>query len=204
MTFKVNGIDIEVIVTRKKIKNLYIRVKDNKIYVSANTYTSDKYILNLLEKNRRNIEKMIGTIINIEPNTIYYLGESLKYRYNEKIIIDENICCGPSILEINEYLETNSLRIFENRLNRLKNMFSNLPEFKLKVRKMRTRWGVCNKKNMTITLNTELVHKDVTLIDYVIIHELCHFKYMDHSPMFWKEVEKYYPYYKLARKRLKG
>jgi len=56
---------------------------------------------------------------------------------------------------------------------------------------------------MTVTLNSSLIHKDVTLIDYVIIHELCHFKYMDHSSAFWKEVEKYYPYYKLARERLK-
>jgi predicted metal-dependent hydrolase len=74
---------------------------------------------------------------------------------------------------------------------------------KLRIRKMKTRWGVCNKSSMTVTLNTTLIHKDVTLIDYVIIHELCHFKHMDHSPSFWKEVEKYYPYYKLARKRLK-
>ena len=82
-------------------------------------------------------------------------------------------------------------------------MFNDLPDFKLRIRKMKTRWGVCNKSSMSVTLNTELIHKDVTLIDYVIIHELCHFKYMNHSASFWKEVEKYYPYYKLARKRLK-
>ena len=68
---------------------------------------------------------------------------------------------------------------------------------------MKTRWGVCNKSSMTVTLNTTLIHKAVPLIDYVIIQELCHFKHMDHSPSFWKEVEKYYPYYKLARERLK-
>ena len=73
----------------------------------------------------------------------------------------------------------------------------------IKVRSMKTRWGVCNKSSMTVTLNTELIHKDVSLIDYVLVHELCHFKYMDHSSSFWMEVEKYYPYYKLARKRLK-
>ena len=82
-------------------------------------------------------------------------------------------------------------------------LFEDLPKFKLRIRRMKTRWGVCNKSSMTVTLNTELIHKDVTLIDYVIIHELCHFKYMNHSESFWTEVEKYYPYYKLARKRLK-
>ena len=82
------------------------------------------------------------------------------------------------------------------------NMFDDLPKFTLRVRKMKTRWGVCNKSSMTVTLNTELITKDVNLIDYVIVHELCHFKHMDHSPAFWNEVYKYYPYYKQARKEL--
>ena len=53
-----------------------------------------------------------------------------------------------------------------------------------------------------ITLNTELIKKDVHLIDYVIVHELSHFKHMDHSPAFWNEVAQHYPYYKEARKEL--
>ena len=56
---------------------------------------------------------------------------------------------------------------------------------------------------MTITINTELITKDVHLIDYVIIHELSHFKHMNHSKEFWQYVEKVYPYYKKARKELK-
>ena len=45
-----------------KIKNLYVRVKDGTIKVSANTYTSDRYIKDLLERERPNIEKMLETI----------------------------------------------------------------------------------------------------------------------------------------------
>lgn len=81
-------------------------------------------------------------------------------------------------------------------------MFEDLPEFTLRIRKMKTRWGVCNFTKKIITLNSELITKDISLIDYVIIHELCHFKHQNHSPLFWQEVEKYYPYYKKARKML--
>lgn len=204
MKFKVDNQEIDVIINRKKIKNLYIRIKDGKIVVNTNTFTSDKYVEKLLEREKENIKKMFEKIEIKNSNTCFYLGNELTYQYNEKIIIDENICYGPSIDVINEYLEKNCINIFEKRLERLKNMFNKLPNFILKVRKMKTRWGVCNKKNMTITLNTELIHKDVSLIDYVIIHELCHFKYMDHSPKFWDEVAKYYPYYKQARKMLKN
>ena len=72
-------------------------------------------------------------------------------------------------------------------------MFNNLPNFKLKVRNMKTRWGVCNKSSMSITLNTTLIHKDVTLIDYVIIHELCHLVEMNHSKRFWNLVNSFMP-----------
>ena len=68
---------------------------------------------------------------------------------------------------------------------------------------MKTRWGVCNRSNNTITLNSELLKKEITLLDYVIVHEMCHFKHPNHSKDFWNEVSKYYPYYKLARKKLK-
>ena len=68
---------------------------------------------------------------------------------------------------------------------------------------MKSRWGVCNRGNNTITLNKQLIKKDISLLDYVIVHELCHFKYPNHSKYFWNEVAKYYPNYKLARKQLK-
>ena len=54
---------------------------------------------------------------------------------------------------------------------------------------MRTRWGVCNTKKKEITLNTLLIEKEVELIDYVIIHELCHFFEGNHSKDFWELVK---------------
>ena len=53
---------------------------------------------------------------------------------------------------------------------------------------MKTRWGVCNRSNNTITLNSELLKKEITLLDYVIVHEMCHFKHPNHSKDFWNEV----------------
>ena len=206
MKIEVNGILIDVVITRKKIKNIYFRIKEDlNIYVSCNYLCTNNYIENLLLKNKKDILKMYNNMKSKtnNKNEIYYLGEKLKFIESKKISIDEENAYGPSIEKINEYLEKNSLNFFETRLNRLMIQFKDLPKFRLRTRKMKTRWGVCNKSSMTITLNTELIHKDVSLIDYVIIHELCHFKHMDHSPSFWREVEKYYPYYKLARERLK-
>ena len=206
MKYKLDSIEIDVIIERKKIKNIYFRIKEDlKLYISCGYLCSDKYIEKLLNDNKNGIKKMYNNMLNKTNITkdIYYLGTKMNYIHNDKIYIDGLNIYGPSIEIINDYLEKNSINIFKDRLNSLIIQFSNLPNFRLRTRHMKTRWGVCNKSSMTVTLNTELIHKDISLIDYVIIHELCHFKYMDHSKEFWNEVEKYYPYYKLARKRLK-
>ena len=206
MKLIIDDTEIDVIIIRKRIKNIYFRIKEDlKLYVSCNSLCTNSYIEKLLVKNKKDILKMYNNMLEKDKvsNDIYYLGNKMNYIYNSKIYIDGLNIYGPSIESINLYLEKNSIDIFQNRLNNLRIMFKTLPEFRLRTRKMKTRWGVCNKSSMTVTLNTDLIHKDVTLIDYVIIHELCHFKYMNHSTSFWKEVEKYYPYYKLARKRLK-
>ena len=206
MKYKLDNIEIDVIIERKKIKNIYFRIKEDlKLYISCGYLCSDKYIEKLLIDNKNSIKKMYNNMLNKTniKKDIYYLGTKMNYIHNDKIYIDGLNIYGPSIEIINDYLEKNSINIFKDRLNSLIIQFSNLPNFILRTRHMKTRWGVCNKSSMTVTLNTELIHKDISLIDYVIIHELCHFKYMDHSKEFWNEVEKYYPYYKLARKRLK-
>ncbi len=206
MKYKLDDIEIDVIIERKKIKNIYFRIKEDlKLYVSCGYLCNDKYIEKLLNDNKNGIKKMYANMLNKTniKKDIYYLGSKMNYIYSNKIYIDGLNVYGPSIEDINNYLEKNSIDIFKNRLDRLIIQFNDLPKFRLRTRHMKTRWGVCNKSSMTVTLNTELIHKDVSLIDYVIIHELCHFKYMNHSKYFWMEVEKYYPYYKLARKRLK-
>ena len=197
--------EFEIIVNRKRIKNLYLRVKEeNKIEVSANFYTTNKEILKIINDNKAFIIKANNKLKanKLKPNKIMYLGDELSLIESDKTFIDNNYIYAKSEEDAVNYIYSLCYDVFRTRLVRIMNMFDDLPKFTLRVRKMKTRWGVCNKSSMTVTLNTELITKDVNLIDYVIVHELCHFKHMDHSPAFWNEVAKYYPYYKQARKEL--
>lgn len=71
------------------------------------------------------------------------------------------------------------------------------------VRSYKSRWGCCDKKG-AITLNCLLVMLPLYLQRYVIIHELCHTVYFNHSQKFWSLVAKFEPNYKLCRKDLKN
>lgn len=71
----------------------------------------------------------------------------------------------------------------------------------LKVRQMKTRWGVCVPAKRQITFNLRLAEKPRAAVEYVVLHEYAHFVRADHSPAFWAVVARYMPDYK-ARRRL--
>ena len=207
MYITLGDIPVKVIVKKKPIKNVYFRWDKDKLIVTCNNYLSDKQIEKLVLKNIKSIMRLKNRtpVSDLKENEIYYLGEKYIVEYDKvsKPYIDGNRIICKDKTELAKFLSHQCQVVFNNRLNRLRTQFNDLPEFSLKIRKMTTRWGVCNKGSMTVTLNSDLIKKDVSLIDYVIIHELCHFKVMNHSSMFWQEVERYYPYHKLARKMLK-
>lgn len=203
---KIDDTYLNVVIERKKIKNIYFRVNEkNEIYVTCPKYISEYEINRLLENNKKEITKMYYKNKKNEllDEKVMFLGKEIDYIYHNKVIFDKERIFAPSIKDANKYLEDNSLKIFTERMNLYINKFNNLPKFKLRTRKMKTRWGVCNRGSMSITLNTLLIHKSYFLIDYVIVHELSHFEHMDHSQAFWKCVELHYPEYKQARKELK-
>lgn len=73
---------------------------------------------------------------------------------------------------------------------------------RITVRNQKTRWGSCSgKKNLNFNCLLMLTNEKV--IDYVVVHELCHLKEMNHSKNFWAEVERVLPDYKASRTWLK-
>lgn len=73
---------------------------------------------------------------------------------------------------------------------------------KITIKQIKYAWGSCSSKK-NITLNLELIKYSQQAIRYVILHELCHLKYMNHSKDFWNLVEKYMPDYKQIKKEFK-
>ena len=73
---------------------------------------------------------------------------------------------------------------------------------RITIRFQKSRWGSCSGKG-NLNFNCLLMKAPDEVIDYVVVHELCHRKQMDHSPKFWAEVENILPDYKERRSWLK-
>ena len=70
-------------------------------------------------------------------------------------------------------------------------------------RKQTKRWGSCTPRN-NIVINTEAIKLPFSLIDYLIVHELCHVKHKDHSKTFWAEVSKCLKNWREMDEKMKG
>ncbi len=211
MTYKTsNGIELEVVIIRKNNKNIYFRIKDDlKLYVTCPIYLSVKSINKLISENEASIIKMYDkSLEHSKDNGLFlYLGEKYYIKIKEDINainFEDNFVYTPSMEALDKFYNDEVKRVFLEEVEIAKKCFNNLPEFTVKFRRMSSRWGVCNRGKNTVTLNTELLKKEVTLLDYVIVHELCHFYEGNHSKNFWHLVSLAYPNYKEARKKLRS
>jgi hypothetical protein len=206
-TYKNKNYDIEII--RKNNKNTYIRIKNGKVYITTNYFTSSKNIKKLLTNNVKSISKMIDKYEQKEQEKklFFLFGKKYDIVYDDNLkninIINNKIYIKNS-QKLNNYLKNYIKDVYSNHLKYWYNLFEeDIPIPNLKIRKMKTRWGVCNTKNYNITLNLELYRYDIECLDYVIVHELSHFLEPNHSKKFWQVVSKYYPNYKEIRKKLR-
>lgn len=203
-----------VIVKKKSTKNTYIRVKDNlDIYVTSNYFTTDKYILDLINKNLDSIRKMLDKakkrleLKEENKEYFYYLGKKydIVYLNNEGITFGENKVFVNPKFDLNKWYKKRAEIIFQEELDKMYQSFCyEIPYPSLTIRSMKTRWGVCNVKTKRVTLNLELIKRDIKYLDYVIIHELSHLLYPNHSKDFWNCVHDNMKDYKVVRKELKS
>ncbi len=203
MRFKLDNDYYEVIIEKKKTnRNLYIRVtKDLDIKVTTNYLTTNHYIEKLLYQNTEKIRDMIKQQqIKKENNSgFYFLGKKYRVIYidekkiyftNDKVFVYKNI-------DIDYWYKQQAKILFKEHLDKnYENFTRKIPRPTLRIRKMTTRWGVCNVQTHVITINLELIKRDTKYLDYVIIHELSHLIYGDHSKRFWSLVEENLPNYK--------
>ncbi len=155
---------------------------------------------------------------------LYYLGEAYVleveeksktqvYIKNNKIRLEilENTTLEKKQQMLEKWYKEQCSQVFQEVLNE---EFENVKDYilgsklkdipALKLRKMKSCWGVCHYTKGYIVINTELIKYDMDCIRYVIVHELMHFKHPNHSKDFYKGLSHYIPNYKGIKERLKS
>ncbi|QDF76219.1 MULTISPECIES: M48 family metallopeptidase [Shewanella] len=91
------------------------------------------------------------------------------------------------------WYKLNALRKIKEKVRRYSKVMSLEPK-SINIKTFKSRWGSCSPKG-ELDFNWIIVMAPNRVVDYVVIHELCHLKQLDHSPKFWKEVERVMPDY---------
>lgn len=202
---------------RKDIGNIRIRVTGaSEVVVSAPRRTAESRIIKFVDEN---VEKIYAGLeeINEKRQRFYpvkYTSGDKFWHLGEKTmikVVESNRCSavysgGTLLLHVRQGSDIEARRalfvrwskraaelIFAERLAAILPGFSSKRDITINVKNMLTRWGSINTVLNTMSLSIHLLRCDVTLIDYIITHELCHLKFPDHSPAFYRELERRFP-----------
>lgn len=210
---------------RAKIKNMYILIRNGKVIVKVPKAISDNRIRNFINSKEEWINKKLKEFEKKSfKEKSYVSGEVFKVLGNDYTLNIEygdfekasvnlnngyiNICVSENCetVKIKELIEKMyykiALMIVDKSVNMWKNILKIAPDVVV-IKKLKTAWGKCNSKGK-ITINPDLMKYDQRVVDYVVLHEFCHLRYMNHSKDFWNMVSKYMPDYKLLRNELKN
>jgi len=103
-------------------------------------------------------------------------------------------------LFINFYNEK-AEKVLKQRARKYLLYFDDKPSL-IKIQTLKNKWGNCSKTNQ-LRFNWRVVMAKMSIVDYVVVHELCHTKYKDHSKAFWNEVQKILPDYEERKEWLR-
>ena len=200
--------EFEIKESKKAVKYLRLKVgQSGEISLSIPLRTKENHILEFLEKNlewlRKTSAKIKAKNSAKNENQVDFLG------LNYELIIDKK-ASGVSIelFSIKAASKADFRRFCDQKAKELLNAsiarFAPLiarPINHISFKHMRTRWGSCNKAKGYINLNLDLITKKKEFIEYVVLHELAHLVYANHSKDFYALISKHMPDYKA---RIKG
>ena len=174
---------MKVTIIKSRRKTIAIQVNsDLSVTVRAPRSASEKDIEEILKKKKAWISKHIEKIKETKER---FEAEPTEKLTREKVIA----------------LAEEALKVIPERVEYFAKVIG-VTYGKITVRNQKTRWGSCSSKG-NLNFNCLLMLAPPEVLDYVVVHELCHRKQMNHSKAFWLEVEKVLPDYKEARKWLK-
>lgn len=217
---------ISISVTKKSIKNMYLRVvpPDGEVRITAPRKVSDESIrrfamsrLSWIKKQKKYFEERPRYV---EPQ--YVTGESC-YLWGKKYCLDVQYSNAGNrvylsgdklVLQIrqestfaqrenllNEWYREQMKQVIPDLLRKCENIVGVCAK-EWRIKNMRTKWGTCNIQKKRIWLNLQLAKKTPECLEYIIVHELVHLLERNHNKRFYRYMDCFYPNWRKVRERL--
>ena len=213
--------ELTVKVERKRIKNMYLKVKSTgEIIVSAHPEIDGSQILEFLKIKQSWLEQKQAKFQqlpsqNLKEDEILFLGKPLKciQKWGEKFEVEIKehhlFVYTPQRFSYHEMFKRMEPWLLGQLQDKIKAYYEQYwPYFaklgfqpvQIKYRQMKSTWGVCRPTRATLTFSKQLIHQPVAFIEYVVVHELCHLLHPNHSDQFYETVSTLLPQWKEAVK----
>ncbi len=217
-TIQSDGFEVTIVRTDRK-KSATIKVKDGVVSITTPKRAALTDIESMIAKKSNWIKKQLlrQNDAKEQLNRSYNEGEKLFYRGEQLTLIFQNNQKEIAIIKGEQLLlSANIERSPENIRTIISDHFKKLAEkiliektelyagrigvgYKaIRVKSYKSRWGSCSTKGV-ISYNWRIIIAPDPVLDYIIIHELCHLIEHNHSPRFWALVEQFSPCYKQDR-----
>lgn len=228
-TVRTDGGMITYQLERKQVKNVNLRIrKDGSVYVSAGNRVSAEwidnfiveksaYILSSLERFAKMDQAKAQPKKYVSGETFYIQGHGLRLDvaagakdeiYSDGVYIYLRLR-NPEDFDkrqryVNRFLDKQCREIFGEIMDEYYPLFQKygVKEPILRIRSMETRWGSCSMSRGVVTLNKQLLEAPRSCIEYVVMHELCHFIHPNHSKQFYSFLAMMMPDWKERREQL--
>ena len=223
---RIGNVSLEILIERTKRKRtISLRVKDNKLIIKAPRTVSRRNLYEVIQRKQKWIKQR--AILDFEEqklrNRKFIDNEKFYFRGNQyhlSLILgseeDVKIVDGRLLVtckddgsinskKVQSLIEDFYLKESAEILNTRTNEFAKKMEVQptgITIKNYVSKWGSCTSKNK-ISYNWRIIMAPDCIVDYLIIHELCHIIEHNHSKNFWHHVETYCEYFKKKRKWLR-
>ncbi|RPI05066.1 MAG: M48 family peptidase [Ignavibacteriae bacterium] len=202
----------------KDVKHVGIRVShDQRVRIVAPHGLPERHLEEILRRKTDWIQKHLHRMrtrtmpVPLAQDQILLKGKifllTITAQFKNKIVVDEEhltIRAGNSFLvkkRQQTWYKNEARKYFEYRV-RERALHDGFSFNNIFIRSQKTRWGSCSKKK-NLSFNWKLIKAPLFVIEYLILHELVHTEYMNHSRQYWQNVQSLCPDYKIAGQWLK-
>lgn len=221
---EIKGIKFDVEITKKRIKNIYLKLDGNKIIASCPYYVPKFEVYRFIETKKNWLYKVYEYNQNSPKYSLMYRGGDTFYIFGKAYKLVRNI--GRKKVIIND--QTIFFTYKDDSFDGIKALYKELDKLLLNkateyfgahrgmlldygyidtpilnARIMTSRWGVCYTRNNKINISSYLVHYPLICLEYIMVHEMTHFIVPNHSKRFHEIVANNMPNYKEANELLR-